>query len=476
MAGYKPPPYNTTAHPTMLTFANTLSDIATAVKGTLSPTFDAVSVSGVAIDSRKVSPGDVFIALGGTQADGHGFVSTALQSGAAGAIVSRLPEGLSADSAPLIIVPDTLLALGDLGAAARQASGALVFGITGSAGKTTVKNMIAAVLAQVGPTLATEGNYNTEIGLPLMLLQLRPEHRFCVLELAMRGRDQIHYLARICRPRIGVITNIGESHFGLLGSREAIAQAKAEILASLPADGTAILPRDDFFFDLLNELALCPVTSFGEGDNADIQISEVRIEGLEGVRCTLRAGGDEAEVFLGIPGRHIAMNAGAAAGACLAAGLSLADIARGLEGFTVADMRMQVTEAPAGYTVINDAYNASPASVLAALEVLEVQTGRKVLVFGDMLELGPLTREAHERVGRVVAEAGIAWMVTVGEWAGVAAEVAEGLGVPVTRFMDREAALEAVKAGLQPGDVVLVKASRGIGLDTIARGLADVAR
>jgi len=464
----------------MFTFASTLSDIAAAVKGSISPTFAAVSVSGVAIDSRQVASGDVFIALGGTQADGHAFVAAALQAGAAGAIVSRIPEGraaasapLSAESSPLIVVPDTLLALGDLGAAARQASEALVIGITGSAGKTTVKNMIAAVLSQAGPTLATEGNYNTEIGLPLMLLKLRPEHRFCVLELAMRGRDQIHYLARICRPKIGVITNIGESHYGLLGSREAIAQAKAEILASLPPDGAAILPRDDFFFDLLSELAPCPVTSFGEGVDADIQIANVRIEGLEGVRCTLRAGGDEAEVFLGIPGRHIAVNAGAAAGACLSAGLSLADIARGLDGFTAADMRMQVTQTAAGYTVINDAYNASPASVLAALEVLEAQPGRKVFVFGDMLELGPLTREAHQRVGRVVAESGVAWMVAVGEWAGVAAEVAEGHGVPVSRFVDRETALQAVKADLQPGDVVLVKASRGIGLDTIARGLTN---
>jgi UDP-N-acetylmuramoyl-tripeptide--D-alanyl-D-alanine ligase len=459
----------------MFTFAGTLSDIAAAVRGTLAPTFAGVPVSGVAIDSRQVGAGDVFIALGGTQADGHVFVAAALESGAAGAIVAKVPEGLSVETASLIVVPDTLLALGALGAAARAASDAFVIGVTGSAGKTTVKNMVAAVLAQAGPTLATEGNYNTEIGLPLMLLKLRPEHRFCVLELAMRGRDQIHYLARICHPHVGVITNIGESHFGLLGSREAIAQAKAEILASLPADGVAVLPRDDFFFDLLSELAPCPVTSFGEGDDADIQVANVRIEGLEGVRCSLRAGDEEAELFLGIPGRHIAVNAGAAAGACLAAGLSLADVARGLEGFTAADMRMHVTRTPAGYTVINDAYNASPAAVLAALEVLEAQPGRKIFVFGDMLELGPLTREAHERVGRVVAESGVAWMVSVGEWAGVAAEMAEGLGVPVSRFMDREEALQAVKAGLQPGDVVLVKASRGIGLDTIARGLADVA-
>jgi UDP-N-acetylmuramoyl-tripeptide--D-alanyl-D-alanine ligase len=457
----------------MLTFASTLEDIARIAHGTLAPAFGARRVTGVSIDSRNLDDGDLFVALPGEKADGHDYVAAALAAGAVGAIVSRVPDGIGVEQSPLIVVPDSLRALGDLGSAARDLSGATVVAVTGSAGKTTVRNMIAAALATFGPTLVAERNLNNEIGCPLTLFRLRPEHRFAVLELAMRGRGQIKYLADICRPHIGVITNVGESHIGLLGSRENIAQAKAELLAALPADGVAALPRDDFFFDLLDQLAPCRVISFGESPDADVRVSDVAIEGLAGVRFRLRAGDEEAGAFVGIPGRHIAINVAAAAAVCLAAGMSLSQAAAGLNGFADTDMRMQTAQTARGYTVVNDTYNASPASVQAALDVLAVQEGRKVFVFGDMLELGPVTKSTHERIGQAAAKAGVDWMVTVGEWASVAGDAAEAAGVRVERFTDKTEALEALKEGLQPGDIVLVKASRGMGLETVARGLVD---
>lgn len=442
-----------------------MREIAEAVRGAVPGDQDALA-RGVSTDSRAVEQGQLFVALRGEQFDGHDFVDIAREKGAVAAIVEReLPSPIAQ-----IKVEDTLAAFGDLARWWRaQHPKVTVVAITGSAGKTTTKGMTAAILARRGPTLTNPGTENNEVGVPRTLLRLGDE-QFAVIEMAMRGRGQIKYLAERALPQIGVITNIGEAHIGLLGTREQIAEVKAELVAALPKKGTAVLNADDFFFRVLAEMAPCRVVSFGI-ESGDFRAENIEAGAAGATFDLVTAGGTKPRVELRLPGVHNVQNALAAAAAAWAAGAKAADIVAGLGDYRGERWRSQIVERADGVRVINDAYNASPTSVAAALKVLAAAEGRKVLVFGDMLELGDYAEEAHRRVGEEAAEAGVEVMVAVGELGRWAGEAAEARGVEVVYAADAAGAAEKALGIVRAGDTVLVKASRAVGLERVAEGL-----
>jgi UDP-N-acetylmuramoyl-tripeptide--D-alanyl-D-alanine ligase len=430
---------------------------------------------GVWTDTRALTAGALFVALRGERFDGHEFVAEAFRRGASAALVARE----AAAAGPQIVVGDTLIALGALAAAHRTTLEVKVVAITGSTGKTTTKEMIAAILSCGWETARTPGNFNNEIGVPLALLELGQSHRAAVVELAMRGRGQIAYLAEMVRPQVGVITNIGLSHLELLGSREAIAETKAELLEALPTDGAAVLNADDDFFAYLRGRSQARVISFGRSETADVRVENVKISGEGEVSLRLRGWWGEEEVSLRAAGRHQGLNAAAAAAAAMASGAERGWLAQGLSAFEAADMRGQIDRAPGGYTVINDCYNAAPDSMRVALELLVDLPGkRKWAVLGDMKELGPLSADWHREVGRLVAEMPIAFLVTVGELGHYIAGGARAAGsrLEVKEAADNAGAAELVREGVAPGDVVLVKGSRVMKMEAIVTALLGSTR
>lgn len=453
-----------------MAFEATLAEIAAATGGDLlEAATPETPVRGVSTDSRSVGRGQLFVALKGERFDGHDFVEAARQKGAAAALVAHpVPSPI-----PQIRVADTLKALGDLaGWWRRRKPATLVMGVTGSSGKTTTKGMLAAACAAWAPTVSTPGSENAEIGVPRTLLGLG-EERFCVLEMAMRGPGQIAYLAAIAQPQMGLITNVGEAHVGMpgLGSRERIAAAKGELLVALPPDGVAILNAEDFFFGVLSEMAPCRVISFGI-EKGDFQAKEVRL-GADSSTFRVVGPDEEATIYLPLPGLHNVANAVAATAAAWAAGVPLEVIAGALAEYRGEALRSQVTRRSDGAVIINDAYNANPSSVAAALKMLAAAEGRRVLVFGDMLELGELAEQAHRVVGGQAAEAGVAVMVTVGQLARLAGEAAREAGVEVYFAPDAAEATRIACALVGPGDTVLVKASRAVGLEMVAEALLE---
>ncbi len=452
-------------------FSATLGEVAAACAGRIEGGPAQTQLSGVSTDTRELASGELFVALTGQNHDGHDFLEAALERGAAGVLVSdsaRVPSGL-----PAVIVPDTLHALGALAAWHRGRMPARVAAITGSTGKTSTKDMLGAIVQCVGPSVVAEGTQNNEIGVPLTLLRLGPEDACCVLELAMRGPGEIDYLAAMARPQVGVITNIGQSHVGRLGSREAIAQVKAELLEHVPADGAAVLNADDFFFSVFSAMASARVVSFGIDAEADFRAVEVDAGAVDGVSFRMLTPAGERPVRLRIPGRHSVMNALAASAAAMRLGASLEQVVGALEGFAGSAMRMQQVGGVGGSLVLNDAYNASPDSVGAALAVLGAARGRKVFVFGDMLEMGAEGEPAHREVGRAAAEAGVNRLIALGELAALAAEEAGKLGVRVSSVSDAAEAVALLRPELREGDVVLVKGSRGMALERVVEGLTD---
>lgn len=429
----------------------------------------ALVIEDVTTDSRQVTPGQLFVALKGDKFDGTDYAAAALAQGAVLAVVERAVPELGARQ---LVVPDTVAALGKLAHWWRGQMPARIIAVTGSAGKTTTKDLIASICAEAGPTVATAATENNEIGVPKTLLRLRQEDQYCVLEFGMRGRGEIKHLAEIARPDVGVITIIGDAHLGLLGSRETIAQAKAEMLPLLAPSGTAVLNADDFFFPLLKGMCDCRVVSFGFNE-AGARCLEVLEETLAHVRARVQLGEDTITLTVPAPGRHNLMNALAAAAAGLALGLTPGQIKAGIESYSGLDMRGEMISGPSGSVLINDAYNANPTSVAASLQMLKHATGRKLLVFGDMLELGEAGPAAHREVGRLAAQAQVALMVTVGELAAQAAEVAAELGVETRVTNTPEEAAEALGPKLQAGDSVLIKGSRGMALERTVRQLLD---
>ena len=430
-------------------------------------------VRGAAVDSRLVAPGEVFVALPGERTDGHAFLADAVARGAAALIVARpIADSVELGDVSVVRVADPLAALGGIAAGWRRRFEPLVVGVTGSIAKTSTKEAVAAVLARRFRTLRNEGNQNNEVGLPLTLMRLGPEHEAAVLEMGMYTGGEIAELARIARPAIGVVTAVQPVHLSRIGSIEAIEAAKGELLEALPAAGTAILNADDPIVRRMGARSAARSVTYGFAADADVRAEAVESNGIDGMRFVLRTGAWSRPVTIPTLGRLSVHNALAAAAVGRAAGLSLDEIGEGLATGWSAPHRVQLVRLGA-ITVIDDSYNASPRSVLAALDLLAGLPGRRAAVLGEMLELGDASDDGHRVVGEAAAKT-LDWLVVVGAGAAAIAEGARSAGMDparIVRARDAQAALDVLPARLRDGDVVLVKASRGIGLDRIVDGL-----
>jgi UDP-N-acetylmuramoyl-tripeptide--D-alanyl-D-alanine ligase len=438
-------------------------------------------VRGGSVDSRLVTPGCLFVALAGERTDGHRYLEAAVAAGAAALLVSRpLDDATLAALGDVTVlrVADGLAGLHAVAAAWRARFAPLVVGITGSLAKTSTKDATAAVLGAAMPTLKSEGNQNNEVGLPLTLLRLGPEHRAAVLEMGMYVGGEIAALAALGRPSIGVVTAVAPVHLERAGSLQAIEDAKAELVEALPSGGTAVLNHDDPRVRAFAARTPAAVVSYGLGPDADVTAEDVVARGAAGMAFEIVARAPRRTrvgVEIGALGRHSVQNALAAAAVGLVAGVSDEALAAGLAtpwGRASAH-RGILLDAP-GLTILDDTYNASPPAMVAALELLATLPGRPVAVLGEMRELGPVHEAAHREVGRAAAGV-VAELVVVGAAAAGIATAATEAGLAADRVhlvADREAALEQLRSILRPGDAVLVKASRGAALEMIVDGLA----
>lgn len=428
----------------------------------------------IVTDTRKITPGVLFLAFKGERFNGEDFVRDAVEKGANGVMVSTScpKEQLAGLKTTVLIAEDTLTAYQQLAHAWRMRFSLPVVAITGSNGKTTTKDLTAAVLSTRGPVLKTQANYNNEIGLPLTLLGLRKEHTAAVVEIGMRGLHQIEAMAPIAAPTVGIVTNVGETHMELLGSIENIAKAKSEMVEAIPAGGTVVLNADNPYVAAMRSQAKegVRVLTFGIEKEADVRAKEETIETIDGheTRFKIEWKGREQTFTFAMVGRHNVYNALAAIAAGFALGLTPAEAASGLRNLKATKMRFEVQDVKT-YHVINDAYNASPMSMKAAIETLsELTKGRKIAVMGDMLELGSVSEEAHREVGHELAEHGFAAVVTRGQMGAFIADGAEEGGVPqVFRADSHEAAADYLHKILEPGDTILFKGSRGMQMEKI---------
>ncbi|OLD51039.1 MAG: hypothetical protein AUI42_00390 [Actinobacteria bacterium 13_1_40CM_2_65_8] len=411
-------------------------------------------------DSREVVPGGLFFALRGGKTDGHRFIADALGRGAAGLVVERRTE--LAHGVVEVLVPNTWDALFSLASFVRRRVNPLVVAVTGSNGKTSTKEMVAAILECKFTVLRTMGNLNTETGVPLTMLNLEPEHTALVVEMGMQRAGDIGRLAGLARPSIGIITNIGSVHMEFFASQEHLARSKGELVAALPRDGLAVLNADDPFFALLSSMSAAPVNSVGLG-GGDLRGDHYKAIAGGGCEFAVR----DVPVRLALEGRHQARNALAALAVGQFAGVSLAEGARALSNVFVAH-RLQEHETAKGVVIVDDAYNASPESMLAAFDTLAEQPrqGRLLAVLGAMGELGGLAQESHQRVGRRAAEVFDAVAVLDSELGRVLAHSSGG-----HLLSDREAAVIWVKNNARRGDRVLVKASHSAGLEEVVKEL-----
>ena len=455
--------------------ALTLAEVAEFTGGALTGSPDPTVTGVVTLDSRTVTGGDLFVAVAGERVDGAEFLAAAAAAGAVGAITSR-PD----DALPCVVVADPVEALGRLAAGvhARLVQGGLLtLGITGSSGKTSTKDLLGQVLATAGPTVSPPGSYNNDIGLPLTVLSADERTRFLVLEMGARGRGHIARLCRVARPRVGVVLNVGSAHLGEFGSPEGIALAKGELVEALPEDGTAVLNADDPRVIGMAPRTVARVLSTGRGADADVRAIGVVLDETARARFTLSARGEEHPVALQVVGEHQVANALSAAGAALAAGMTPGEVATALSAAGPRSRwRMEVSRRDDGVTVVNDAYNANPESMRAALAALTGLSGtRRIAVLGGMAELGPDAAAEHERLGRDAAAAGVDLVVAVGADAvGIAdgaAAAGRRAGEESVHVPDRATARELLSEVLRPGDVVLVKASRSYGLELLAADL-----
>ena len=443
-----------------------LKTIADVLQGTLQQGVD-VTVTSVDTDSRRVLPGQLFVALPGEKFDGHDFLPQVANQGAVAALVSKPVTS----NLPTVLVKDTRLALGQLASWWRQQLALPLIAVTGSNGKTTTKEMIAAIMqAHVGgadKVLATAGNFNNDIGMPLTLLRLRATHRCAVIEMGMNHLGEIDYLTRLAQPNVAVINNAGTAHIGELGSRENIAKAKGEIFAGLSQDGIAVINADSEFADYWRGLnAGRQLLTFGLHPAADIR-GEVLGDASS---FKLHYQGEAVTLTLAVPGAHNVMNALAAAAASLAAGASLADVAQGLQGFAGVKGRLQVKLAANGAKVIDDTYNANPDSMKAALDVLQHAGANTVFVMGDMGELGADAEDMHMQIGRYAKEHGIGKLYALGNFTQAAVQA---FGTQAQHFASVEALVAALQADTTADNVVLVKGSRFMQMERVVNALVE---
>jgi UDP-N-acetylmuramoyl-tripeptide--D-alanyl-D-alanine ligase len=452
-----------------------LSDVIEAVRGELVQGSSNIEISGVSIDSRSIKPGDLFFAFPGERVDGHDFLEQVFDQGAAAAVISHQVN--FQNRAALIMVADPLTALQDLAYYYRRLYSIPVVAVTGSTGKTTTKDLIAGVLEQRFNVLKTSGNYNNEIGLPLTLLQLKHSHQVVVLEMAMRGPGQIAALCELSRPQAGVITNIGKTHLELLGSQEAIALAKGELLQALPSDGWAMLNAEDPWQVKLSEKVSGEVIFYGYSDHCTISASQVVLNNLAGVEFKLSTPAGQTPCFLPLPGAHNVTNALAAAAVGYRFGLTPQEIAAGLQSASLTEMRLEIKQGKDGVKIIDDSYNASPSSTIAALKLLAESGGeRTIAVLGDMYELGEETVDGHRQVGKEAVALQIDCLCTVGQLAREIAKGAINAGMDsdlIYVYQEKTEAVSFLRSYLQKGDVVLIKGSRGMKMEEIVAAIQD---
>ena len=449
-----------------------LQELAAAAGGYLDQVPDPQRqvVGPVLVDSRLVQPGSLFVALPGDRVDGRDFVPAALAAGAVAALVSSPVGG------PAIVVDDVQIGLGRVARSVldRLTPRLRVVSLTGSSGKTTTKDLLAPLLAAAGPTVAPAGSLNNELGVPLTVLRSTAQTRFLLLELGARGIGHIDYLCRIAPPAIGLVLNVGAAHASEFGGREQTALAKGELVEALPADGVAVLNLDDPLVAAMAARTPARVIGFGRSATAQVRAEEVRLDSRACPSFRLVTATGRAPVRLQLHGEHQVLNALAAASVALTVGLTVERVAELLSSQPPSSRwRMEITERPDGVLVVNDAYNANPDSVRAALEALAViGTGRRTwAVLGEMLELGAESGPEHEAVGRLAARLGVDQVLAVGEGARPVLVGAGEAGAAISWAAGVDEAGAQLADRLRPGDVVLVKASRSIGLDRLAASL-----
>lgn len=449
------------------------------------PTHEEPAVSSFVVNSRDAVRDSVFIAFRGEKADGHDYVADAFARGAMAALVqlpvdgewatidARAGEAAFPGSLPVcILVDDTMRALQQIARNWRAKFDVRVIGITGSVGKTSTKELAAAVLSRRYSTLKSEGNQNNEIGVPLNLMNLRPYHERAVIEMGMYAQGEIDLLCDIARPNVGVVTIIGPVHLERLGSMEAIVAAKQELVAALPEDGVAVLNMDDPRVMGMAAHTKARVFTYGLDTGADLWADQIESMGLDGVRFTMHNNGESLNVRVPLLGRHSVHTALRAAAIGLVEGLSWEEIIPGL-GAMSSQLRLVVIPGPRGSLLIDDTYNSSPDSALAALNLLADLDGRRIAVMGDMLELGEAERQAHHIVGRRVADVADL-LISVGPRARMIAHQAVATGLPAERVHmveDAPAAVPVLEETIQAGDVILVKGSLGMAMDRIVTAL-----
>jgi UDP-N-acetylmuramoyl-tripeptide--D-alanyl-D-alanine ligase len=461
----------------------TLGEVVQATRGELRGSAPSdLRFSRVVVDSRQIAPRSCFVALKGQKHDGHAFVAQSLALGAAGALVEHIPTDClwandpQAEGPPLIVVPSTTQALGDMARFAMdQHPGLEVVGITGSLGKTTTKEVVAGVLSAQRSVLKSEGNLNSEIGLPMTVLNgLNRPHEIAVLEMAMYSQGDIRLLARLARPRIGVVTAVLPVHLERLGTIDSIQAAKQELVEELPADdGVAVLNADDPRVAQMASATRARIVRYGVSEEADVRAEAIHSQGLRGVEFDLFADGQRRHVRLPLLGAHSVHAALAATAVALEEGLSPSEIAEALHELTPV-LRLLIVEGINGSRIIDDSYNASPESVLAALNLLRELPGRrKVAVLGDMLELGSEEGPGHRRVGTRAA-AVVDHLITLGLRSSLTAEEARRAGLPsdqVVEASSHDEIVEQLRSWLRPGDDVLVKGSLAMGMSAVVRGI-----
>jgi UDP-N-acetylmuramoyl-tripeptide--D-alanyl-D-alanine ligase len=447
------------------------------------PAGNEPAVSSVVVDSRQAVPGSVFVAFRGEAADGHDFVPDAFRRGAVAALVEHVPSGetrwpvvdvraggvaLPPEPPYYVRVDSTLRALQQVAKAWRGRFSPRVIAITGSVGKTSTKELASAVLSRCFRTLKSVGNQNNEIGLPLTLLNLTPEHQAAVVEMGMYAEGEIALLCDLARPQVGVVTMIAPVHLERLGSMDAIVRAKRELVEALPADGVAVLNKDDERVMSMAAHTRARVFTYGLDPSADLSAGNVVSMGLEGIRLTFSYQGETLNVGVPLLGRHSAHTALRAAAVGLVEGMSWDDIVSGLDAMT-SQVRLVVVPGPRGSRLLDDSYNSSPDSALAALNLLADLDGRRVAVLGDMLELGEAEVAGHRLVGRRAADVADI-LIVVGRRARMIGEEALAVGMPAERvhlLEDTPAAIPLLEELVREGDIVLVKGSLGMRMDRI---------
>ncbi|MFI5676124.1 UDP-N-acetylmuramoyl-tripeptide--D-alanyl-D-alanine ligase [Streptomyces cellulosae] len=464
--------------------ALSLAEIAAVVGGQTHDIPDpSVQVTGPVVrDSREAGPGSLFVAFVGEHVDGHDFARAVVEAGAAAVLASR-PVGV-----PAIVVEDVQAALGALARHVVRRLGATLVALTGSAGKTSTKDLIAQVLQRKAPTVFTPGSLNNEIGLPLTALSATEETRFLVLEMGARGIGHIRYLTGLTPPKIGLVLNVGSAHIGEFGGREQIAQAKGELVESLPSSdegGVAVLNADDPLVRAMASRTKAKVILFGESGEADVRAENVRLTDSGQPAFRLHTPSGASDVTMRLYGEHHVSNALAAAAVAHELGMSAEEIATALsEAGSLSRWRMEVTERPDGVTIVNDAYNANPESMRAALRALaamgkasQAKGGRTWAVLGKMAELGDEALAEHDAVGRLAVRLNVGKLVAVGgreaSWLQLGAYNEGSWGEESVHVSDAQAAIDLLRSELRPGDVVLVKASRSVGLESVAQALVE---